>query len=282
MQEGIDGQVAIPLRSTSGPMSSRAPFGGRCASVARDPREAVLCQVNSEFQSTRDGVSRHEPSENNDERDNADLDEEFIRYRDTGDKFAFLNLYEALGQRLFSVCVRYLRVRYGDDAARAMADDATQETWVRIFRHKSQWDSARGGFVSWVFGIHYHCLVDITRRSPPFENPGEPSRLPQIRITGADAERELLAREALEQLEKVLAPADLAVLMAYYLTKQPRLVAASLRISHAALRKRVERLKKSAQDDPRLGELLETLNIGSLVREGVDQESPEVRIGAIG
>ncbi|HET9597245.1 MAG TPA: sigma-70 family RNA polymerase sigma factor [Anaeromyxobacteraceae bacterium] len=192
----------------------------------------------------------------------AEPEELFARYRDRGDQRAFALLFDAFGQRLFATAVKFFRSRFGDDAAHAMAHDAAQETWIRVVRKKEQWDPSLGTLTSWILGIHYHCLVDMARASLTNTAPAaafEQARAAQV--ADADPERRLLACHALGEVLEALSPEDKEVLMSYYLVDRPELVASSLGISAATLRKRIERLKQGLRANPRFAELLTALGI---------------------
>ncbi len=154
-----------------------------------------------------------------------------------------------------------------------MAGDAVQDTWLEIVRKSDQWDATRGSFASWIYAIHYHCLVRLAQKSPPGDKRDPLDAAPEAQATNADPDRRLMACQALEALSEELSPDSAALLMAYYLVANPRLglIAASLGISNAALRKRIERIKKEAQCNSRLRDLLEALGIGGSGTEGLDE-----------
>lgn len=189
----------------------------------------------------------------------AEPEELFARYRDLGDQRAFALLFDAFGQRLFATGVKFFRSRFGDDDAHAMARDAVQETWIRVVRKKEQWNPSLGTFASWILGIHYHCLVDMGRTWPiSFERA---RACYPAQVADADHERRLLASDALGEVVKALSPDDAEVLLSYYLVERPELVASSLGISAATLRKRIERLKQGLRSNPRFADLLTALGI---------------------
>lgn len=183
----------------------------------------------------------------------AETEDLFVRYRDTGDEWAFELVYKVFERRLFAIAVRFFRRRHGSEGARAPAIDAVNDTWLRVVECKQQWSGSRGTLSAWIMTIHYHCVLEAARKS----------LLPESAAwlygegRAADPERCILAREALERLAESLSPGEAEVLMAYYLSGGRRLLAAALGISGVALRKRVERLKEALRCDPRFGELIE-------------------------
>ncbi len=174
----------------------------------------------------------------------------FVRYRDGGDQEAFSQLYDAFERRLFAIGVRFFRSRYGRYGARALASDAMQETWTRIVAWRHQWSASPGSFGGWITKIHYHCLLDMAQRAPVDHGPPCEELAPSVH-----PDRRILARQALEALADTLSEEDAELLAVYYLTGNRNLVAASLRISQLALRKRVARIKESLITEPRFREL---------------------------
>lgn len=202
----------------------------------------------------------------------AEPEELFVRFRVHRDERALSALYDAFAPRQFATGVKFFRSRHADDAARAMAGDAVQETWLQIWLKRDQWDPSRGSFASWIYAIHYRCLLHQAHAAP---SGGERLFLDLISEPAApniDPDRRLMAREALETLSETLSPDSEALLMAYCLVANPDtdLIAASLGISNAALRKRIGRIREAARRNPKLQNLLEALGIG-----GSGSEEPE-------
>lgn len=192
----------------------------------------------------------------------ADFDELFLRYRVSLDERVLSALYDAFAPRQFATGVKFFRSQHGDDAARAMAGDAVQETWIQIFLCRAQWDPSRGSFASWIYAIHYRCLLAQARKEPSGNRRVPLDATPEPEAPSEDPDRRLMARKALERLSETLSPDDEALLMAYCLVANPRLVAVSLGISNDALRKRIERIREAARCNPKLQDLLEALGIG--------------------
>lgn len=76
----------------------------------------------------------------------------------TGDRRAFADLVRALGPRVRATLVRLVGSR--DDA-----DDLTQETFVRAWRRREQFDG-RGSVEGWLLRIAVHLARDHQRRTP--------------------------------------------------------------------------------------------------------------------
>jgi len=109
-------------------------------------------------------------------------------------------LYRRFGPTIFARCRRLLR----DEA---LAEDATQEVFVRVLRHieKAPDDEAA---LSWIYRISTnYCLNVLRDRSaqaePVAELPDRPSESPEAALTDRDTCLRLLARMP----EKLSAPA---------------------------------------------------------------------------
>jgi RNA polymerase sigma-70 factor, ECF subfamily len=107
----------------------------------------------------------------------------------------FAALYAQHGTRIH----RFLNDLLGD---RALAADATQETFVRAFRQKDAFEAGRA-IAPWLFGIARNVSLEMRRARHRARRVIAPSSeqgdAPEPRATGAarDPESELLGREAL-------------------------------------------------------------------------------------
>ncbi len=83
-------------------------------------------------------------------------------FADQGDRASF----EALVDRYKMEIYNYLRRNLGDDA---MAEDAFQTTFVRVFQKSEQFDASRK-FRPWLYGIATHQAIDFkaTCKTQPF------------------------------------------------------------------------------------------------------------------
>ncbi len=85
-------------------------------------------------------------------------DEELVRaFAEDGDRASF----ELLVERYKSEIYNYLRRYLADDA---MAEDAFQTTFIRVFQKSEQFDASRK-FRPWLYGIATHQAIDLKRRS---------------------------------------------------------------------------------------------------------------------
>lgn len=100
-------------------------------------------------------------------------DEALLRLVGRGDVAAFRTLYERHGARVNGLCYKIL----GDVA---LAEEVTQETFWRVWRHVDGFEAARGSFQNWMFGIARNLAIDVLRRRKrmPVEplHPARPDR----------------------------------------------------------------------------------------------------------
>ncbi len=84
-------------------------------------------------------------------------DEQLLALVANGEVAAFRALFERYGGRVTGFCVKLL----GDQA---VAEDACQETFWRIWNGAHTFDGQRGNFQSWLFGIARNLAIDTIRR----------------------------------------------------------------------------------------------------------------------
>ena len=77
-----------------------------------------------------------------------------------GDRAALKRLYDGFGGRLYGVACRILRDP-------ALAEDALQEAFVKIWRNAGKFDRARGSAMGWVVTIVRRAALDVRPREPP-------------------------------------------------------------------------------------------------------------------
>lgn len=76
-----------------------------------------------------------------------------------GDRRAFAQLYAATRARLFAVLLRTLDHR-------ALAEDALQDTYVRIWLKAGSFDPQRSAALTWMAAIARHRALDLLRARP--------------------------------------------------------------------------------------------------------------------
>ena len=77
-----------------------------------------------------------------------------------GDRAALKQLYDRFGARLFGIASRMLRDH-------ALAEDALQEAFVKIWRNAARFDRKRGSALGWVATIVRRAALDLRPRAPP-------------------------------------------------------------------------------------------------------------------
>jgi RNA polymerase sigma-70 factor (ECF subfamily) len=164
-----------------------------------------------------------------------------------GDHDAFRALVERYQAAVHNLAYRML----GD---REEAEDAAQETFVRIYRQLARYDPGRR-FSTWALAIAtHHCIDQLRRRRPP------PVPLagvvPWARSTEAGPERAALdgeARDEIQLLLRRLPERDRAVLvLRYWQGLSGAEIAAALGVPEGTVKTRLYHARKA------LGALLET------------------------
>ena len=129
-----------------------------------------------------------------------------------GDAAAFACLVESYQRPIFNLCFRML-------GEAGEAEDATQETFLRVYLRLPSYDPRRG-FKNWLFAVAAHYCIDCLRRRrwvwQPWEAEqeypdapgGEPG--PELAALRADEQR------AAQMLLARLGPKDRAVVVMHY------------------------------------------------------------------
>jgi RNA polymerase sigma-70 factor, ECF subfamily len=74
-----------------------------------------------------------------------------------GERAAFSALYDATSGKLFAVCLTVL-------TSRAEAEEALQETYLKVWRRAGSYDADRASAMSWLIAIARNAAIDIARR----------------------------------------------------------------------------------------------------------------------
>lgn len=122
------------------------------------------------------------------------------RYRATGDRRWFAELYRLTRRRVFAVCLR----RVGDPAR---AEDLCHDAYVRAFEAFDRFQGTT--FAAWVCRIAIHLALNELRNRSVRERAAReaiPATTPAA--TPATAERAALSREAIERARGIVAGLD--------------------------------------------------------------------------
>ncbi len=110
-----------------------------------------------------------------------------------GDQDAFAHLYASTRMKIYGVVLRILR-------RKDLAEQATVETYLRVWRRAREFDPAGAAPITWMVGIARNHAIDLVRKSAaPIEE--EPLAID----AGADIPEPVLKREMTEELKRLLA-----------------------------------------------------------------------------
>ncbi len=87
-------------------------------------------------------------------------DQELLQGVRRGDEEAFVALYRRWQAPLYRFALQM-------SGSRALAEDATQETFLALMRDLGSFDPARGSFGGWVYGIARHLVLRALEREGP-------------------------------------------------------------------------------------------------------------------
>jgi RNA polymerase sigma-70 factor (ECF subfamily) len=163
-----------------------------------------------------------------------------IARANAGDHDAFRALIEHYRGLVYTRAYRML----GD---REEAEDAAQETFVRVYRQLARYDAGRR-FSTWVLAIAtHHCIDQLRRRQPP------PVPLEGIalwaRAREAGPEREALDRETRDELQLLLRRLPerhrAVLVLRYWQGLSGAEIAAVLRVQEGTARTRLYQARKA-------------------------------------
>jgi RNA polymerase sigma-70 factor (ECF subfamily) len=185
-----------------------------------------------------------DPGNTEDPRSAVVTDEErWVEAAREGDKAAFGRLVEAYQGPVYNLAYRML-------GNALEAEEATQEAFIRAYKHLSSYDPQRP-FSTWLFSIASHYCIDRIRRRridwlPLREEIAEPVRLataspnPETVVTERD-------RDAwIQELMSTLSPVDRAALTLHYWYDAPyKEIADVLDLSVSAVKSRLFRARRA-------------------------------------
>jgi RNA polymerase sigma-70 factor (ECF subfamily) len=129
-------------------------------------------------------------------------DEQVLAGIAQGDHAALAMLYDRYSSAVFALALRIV-------ADREVAEEVTQEIFLRVWRHAASYDPARGRVATWVLGFTHHLAIDQVRRRRvqaqpmPTTEDGEPltAQLPDLSV---DVEHEVWGAERRQVLARTL------------------------------------------------------------------------------
>lgn len=105
----------------------------------------------------------------------APTDAELIQRIIQQDQQALMELYARYGAQVYSLAVRVLR-----DAT--LAEEATQDTFLKVWRRSVDWDASKGLLSSWLLTIARYTAIDHLRRERRHiaKDPNDPASVPDL------------------------------------------------------------------------------------------------------
>ncbi|MEL6922701.1 MAG: RNA polymerase sigma factor [Bacteroidota bacterium] len=170
-------------------------------------------------------------------------DEEVIRaYLRSQQSAYFSLLYNRYANKVFSKCISLLK-------SEAMAQDATQEIFTRIFLNLARFNE-KSKFSTWVYSITYNFCIDYIRRKKKEKNlfSDEMENAPDIVEEVPDAELLQIEVSRLKNVLENIPVGDKAILLMKYQDELSiREIAHSLDKSESAIKMKIKRAKHKAQ-----------------------------------
>ena len=109
-------------------------------------------------------------------------DERLVNALETRDTRALESLYDRYGDYVYSVCLRMV----GDVQ---LAEDLTQEVFLRLWRRPDLYDGRRGRFVTWLLSVARNRSIDERRsRGRRFRHEAPPSLASEEMLASASTE----------------------------------------------------------------------------------------------
>ena len=125
-------------------------------------------------------------------------DPELVAAAVTGDEQAFASLVRLHADAVYGHAFRF----FGD---RQIAEDATQEVFVKVFRTLAGFDG-RAKFSTWLYRVTRNVCLDMARAGRRVPQPVDPVTFEPL--SAADFADDVVFAEELERAMRVLAPED--------------------------------------------------------------------------
>lgn len=170
-----------------------------------------------------------------------------------GDQDAFAELVYLFQDPVFNFCYRML----GESGE---AEDASQETFLRVHKNLHRYDTARS-FKTWLLSIaSNHCIDRLRKRRMQFVSLDDEPTAAALALSSSDPtpEQAALKIELRDAIQQLLQQLDehyrLAVIYRYWYQYSYAEIALEMGTTESAIKSRLHRARK------RLGELLESAN----------------------
>ena len=121
-------------------------------------------------------------------------DETLIARAGRGDRLAAAQLVERHADKVYAVCFRTLRER-------AAAEDAAQETFLRLWKHAARWKPQGAKFETWLYRVAMNICLDHLRKTKR-EAPEEAA--PEMTDAGPRQDDAVFAEEKRAVIEAAL------------------------------------------------------------------------------
>ena len=143
-------------------------------------------------------------------------DERLVLALESRDQKALETIYDRYGDYVYSVCLRMV----GDVQ---LAEDLTQEVFLRLWRRPDLYDAERGRFVTWLLSVARNRAIDERRsRGRRFKHESPPSLAAEesLAAVGVEAEDTAVLSEERVLVQRALAKLppeqQLAIRLAYF------------------------------------------------------------------
>ena len=171
--------------------------------------------------------------------DGASEPEALVARAGRGDRIAASTLVVRHADRVFAVCRRMLRER-------AAAEDAAQETFLRLWTNAARWRPTGAKFETWLYRVAWNVCLDRLRRSG--REVGEEAA-PERADEAPSAVDRLIADERRAAVEEALAALPerqrMAVILRHYQELSNIETAATMEISVEALESLLSRARRT-------------------------------------
>lgn len=131
----------------------------------------------------------------------------------TGRDAALAALYDRYHRQCFAVALRIL-------SSESDAEEAVQETFVRVWRRSVQYDSSKAGVASWVLSITRNLCIDELRRrrrrAPELPSLDGAMERPSADRTDEEAERKILGDQVRGALQSISSEHRSAIELVYF------------------------------------------------------------------